>query len=67
MAAGKLFPVSSDRPLYEQDFYSWSLDQADKLRAGRYHELDREHLAERFPADCPYTPAQILDPDWLPE
>lgn len=154
MAAGKLLPVSQDRPLYERDFYSWSLDQADKLRAGRYHELDREHLAEeieslgraqywelvsrlrvllahllkwqyqpalrcrsweitlieqrdsiadllqdnpglkprldealfkgyrkarllaeretglpteRFPADCPYAPEQIFDPDWLPE
>jgi hypothetical protein len=33
-------------PLYEQDFYAWSKAQADLLRAGRYADLDLEHLIE---------------------
>ena len=33
-------------PLYEQDFYAWSKEQADLLRAGRFTELDLEHLIE---------------------
>jgi hypothetical protein len=33
-------------PLYEQDFYAWSKAQADLLRAGRYSDLDLEHLIE---------------------
>jgi hypothetical protein len=32
--------------LYEQDFYAWAKAQADLLRAGRYSELDLEHLIE---------------------
>jgi hypothetical protein len=32
--------------LYEQDFYAWSKAQADLLRAGRYADLDLEHLIE---------------------
>jgi hypothetical protein len=35
---------SSD--LYEQDFYAWAREQAMLLRAGRYDELDLEHLTE---------------------
>jgi hypothetical protein len=35
---------SSD--LYEQDFYAWSREQAALLRAGRYDELDLQHLTE---------------------
>ena len=31
---------------YEGDFYSWALDQAALLRAGRFTELDLENLAE---------------------
>jgi hypothetical protein len=34
------------RPLYERDFYAWSKAQGDHLRAGRYDELDLEHLIE---------------------
>jgi hypothetical protein len=33
-------------PLYEQDFYAWSKAQADLLRAGRFTDLDLEHLIE---------------------
>jgi hypothetical protein len=32
--------------LYEQDFYAWSKAQADLLRAGRFSDLDLEHLIE---------------------
>jgi hypothetical protein len=32
--------------LYEQDFYAWAKTQADLLRAGRYVDLDLEHLIE---------------------
>ena len=35
------------KPLYEQDFYAWSKAQADLLRAGRYAELDLDHLTLR--------------------
>jgi Domain of unknown function DUF29 len=34
--------------LYEQDFYAWSKAQAELLRAGRYQELDLEHLIEEI-------------------
>lgn len=32
--------------VYDEDFYAWSKAQADLLRAGRYAELDLEHLIE---------------------
>jgi hypothetical protein len=32
--------------LYERDFYAWAKAQADLLRAGRYSDLDLEHLIE---------------------
>jgi hypothetical protein len=32
--------------LYEQDFYAWAKTQADLMRAGRYADLDLEHLIE---------------------
>jgi hypothetical protein len=32
--------------LYDQDFYAWAKAQADLLRAGRFDELDFEHLIE---------------------
>jgi hypothetical protein len=33
---------------YDQDFYSWTQEQAKALREGRLTELDREHLAEEI-------------------
>jgi hypothetical protein len=36
------------KPLYEQDFYAWSKAQAELMRAGRYQELDLEHLIEEI-------------------
>lgn len=32
--------------LYDRDYYSWALEQAALLRAGRFAELDLENLAE---------------------
>ena len=32
--------------LYEEDFYAWSKTQVDLLRAGRYADLDLDHLIE---------------------
>jgi hypothetical protein len=42
--ATRIKPTSE--PLYEQDFYAWSKAQADLLRAGRFTDLDLEHLIE---------------------
>ncbi|MGH6917950.1 MAG: DUF29 domain-containing protein [Geminicoccaceae bacterium] len=33
-------------PLYERDFYAWSKAQAELLRAGRFTDLDLDHLIE---------------------
>jgi hypothetical protein len=33
---------------YERDFYSWLLEQARHVRAGRWDALDRENLAEEI-------------------
>ena len=33
---------------YDADFYSWSLEQAQLVRQGRWTELDRENLAEEI-------------------
>jgi hypothetical protein len=40
-----------DEPLhadYDRDFYSWLMEQARHLRAGRWHALDRENLSEEI-------------------
>jgi Domain of unknown function DUF29 len=42
--ATRIEPTS--KPLYEQDFYAWSKAQAALLRAGRFADLDLEHLIE---------------------
>ena len=34
--------------LYERDFYSWALEQAELLRERRFAELDLENLAEEI-------------------
>jgi hypothetical protein len=35
-------------PLYDQDFYAWSNQQAALLRAGRLGQADIEHIAEEI-------------------
>lgn len=34
--------------LHEQDFYTWTHQQAELLREGRFDELDTEHLIEEL-------------------
>ncbi|MDY6993121.1 MAG: DUF29 domain-containing protein [Pseudomonadota bacterium] len=33
---------------YDTDFYAWALHQAQRLREGKFAELDIEHLAEEL-------------------
>lgn len=46
MAKAREAPTSPS--LYERDFYTWALEQAAHLRAGRLAELDLENLAEEI-------------------
>jgi hypothetical protein len=41
-------PVKS--PLYESDFYAWSREQVELLRAGTLAKADIEHIAEKSTA-----------------
>jgi hypothetical protein len=34
--------------LYDTDLYSWAYQQAELLRQGEWHRLDREHLIEEI-------------------
>jgi hypothetical protein len=34
--------------LYEQDFHAWALHNAGLIRAGRWEQIDRRHLAEEL-------------------
>ena len=35
-------------PLHDADFYTWTRQQADLLRAGQYDALDTDHLIEEL-------------------
>jgi Domain of unknown function DUF29 len=35
-------------PLYDNDFYAWSAQQAELLRAGKLKQADIEHIAEEI-------------------
>lgn len=48
MASAKLKEPPADRPLYDADFYSWTLAQAAELRDRRPAGLDWENLAEEI-------------------
>jgi hypothetical protein len=37
-----------DNSVYDQDFHAWTQEQAALLRAGRYGELDADHLVEEL-------------------
>lgn len=39
-------PPENARGLYERDFYSWALEQAEHLRARRFDRLDLDNLIE---------------------
>ncbi len=41
-------PMPAKRPLYDRDFYAWSRQQADLLRAGKLAQADIEHIAEEI-------------------
>jgi hypothetical protein len=38
--------VGNNAELYEQDFFAWTQTTAALIRAGKWHDLDRETLAE---------------------
>ncbi len=38
----------SDPKLYDRDFYAWTTEQAELLRAGRLGDMDLEHIAEEI-------------------
>lgn len=40
--------MSSKNALYDNDFYAWSTQQAQLLRAGKLREADIEHIAEEI-------------------
>ena len=40
--------MSPKTELYDQDFYAWTQEQVALLRAGKWHELDCEHLIEEM-------------------
>jgi len=40
--------MSAKSPLYEGDFYAWSRQQAELLRAGRLGEADIDRIAEEI-------------------
>jgi Domain of unknown function DUF29 len=40
--------MSVTSPLYDRDFYAWSREQAELLRAGKLAEADIEHIAEEI-------------------
>ena len=41
-------PAAKAEARYGEDLYTWSREQAALLRAGRFGELDAEHLAEEI-------------------
>ena len=53
--------------LYERDVYAWSKEQAELLRAGRFTELDLEHIIEEIEdvgAACIVRSAHGCGPSW---
>jgi hypothetical protein len=42
------FTTSVKSPLYDRDFFAWSRQQANLLRAGKLAEADIEHIAEEI-------------------
>jgi hypothetical protein len=52
---------------YDADVVAWASEQARLIRAGRFDQLDLEHIAEEIESDnCPWTIEQILADDFLP-
>ena len=40
--------MAAKSPLYDRDFFAWSREQADLLRAGKLAQADIEHIAEEI-------------------
>ena len=40
--------MTAKSTLYDRDFYAWSAQQAELLRAGKLREADIEHIAEEI-------------------
>jgi hypothetical protein len=40
--------MSTNAELYDQDFYAWCLTTATLIRAGKWHDVDPEALAEEI-------------------
>jgi Domain of unknown function DUF29 len=56
-------PVKS--PLYDRDFYAWSREQAERLRAGKLAEADIEHaVEERAGAPLRHSSINRAGPIW---
>ena len=47
-AEAKLVPDETMGAAYDHDFYSWTLEQARLIRAGKLSALDRENVAEEI-------------------
>jgi Domain of unknown function DUF29 len=41
-------PMPAKNPLYDRDFFAWSRQQAELLRAGKLAQTDIEHIAEEI-------------------
>ena len=40
--------MSTHPATYDSDLYTWSLEQADLLRQGKFDQLDLEHIIEEI-------------------
>jgi len=40
--------MSTNAELYEEDFYAWTQTTAALIREGKWHDLDREAVAEEI-------------------
>ena len=41
-------PMRTNAELYEQDFFEWTHTTAALIRAGKWHDIDPERLAEEL-------------------
>jgi hypothetical protein len=60
--------------LYEQDIIAWANEQAmlgdeewqEEIWADAVADAMAEAGLDDLPERCPWQPAQVLDPEWLP-
>lgn len=46
---------ASELARYDRDVYTWSREQADMIRAGKWTQIDRENVAEEIESLGPTT------------